>query len=72
MAPRSKVWAHFSKYNENCVKKTKCNYCNKELCAGTINDTSTLKHHTYACPNGLNKMVSQTEIVKDGNECPTV
>ena len=67
MAPRSKFWVHFSKYNENCVKKTKCNYCNKELCAGTINDTSTLKHHTYACPNGLNKMVSQTEIVKDGN-----
>ena len=65
MAPRSKVWAHFSKYNENGVEKARCNYCNKKLCVGTINGTSTLKHHTYACLNGPNKMASQTEIVQD-------
>ena len=50
MAPRSKVWAHFSKYNENGVEKARCNYCNKELGASTANDTSTFKNHTYAWP----------------------
>ena len=65
MAPKSKVWAHFSKYNEDSVKKARCNYCNKELGAGITNGTSTLKNHTYACPNGPNKMANQTEIVQD-------
>ena len=44
MAPRSKVWAHFSKYNEDGVEKARCNYCNKELGASTANGTSSLKN----------------------------
>ena len=67
MAPRSKVWAHFSKYNEDGVEKARCNYRNKELGASTTNCTSTLKNHTYACLNGPNKMANQTEIVQDGS-----
>ena len=49
------------------MEKARCNYCNKELGDSTTNGTSTFKNHTYACPNGPNKMVNQTEIVQDGS-----
>ena len=67
MAPRLKVWAHFSKYNEDGVEKARCNYCNKELAASIANGPITLKNHTYACPNGPNKIGNQTEIIQVGS-----
>ncbi|KAK9047974.1 hypothetical protein SSX86_033064 [Deinandra increscens subsp. villosa] len=60
-----KCWQHFEEfYDEEGLRKGRCNYCKKVLCAeSSSNGTSSLNKHVNKCvDNPANKKVDQPEL----------
>ncbi|KAK6266560.1 hypothetical protein QUC31_017397 [Theobroma cacao] len=59
----SKVWEHFTKFEENALQWAECKYCNKKFTGSSKSGTTHLKNHLERCP--IKKIKFPTQISSD-------